>query len=237
MVGDIIMDLLQEYKELYYQELAFKESLDNKITTGITFLTILGSGQILLWSQLKNFQPVWYMGVYMTLCFIATTLSVIAGVWFYKTHAGYTIRRFPIEDIFNEHNRILGSISTDKIGEAKWHLMSPMIERFANDAIYNRKQNVIKANRHRIFINFMCTAFIATFIAFACGVVIDYYETIHEEVTIMKDEDIKLNINLPEVMGQNGEPIKAITPQPEVVNETFSLHETNTNKPQNSQDE
>lgn len=41
------MDLFQEYKELYYKELEFKDSMSNKIGTSITFLTMLCTGHML----------------------------------------------------------------------------------------------------------------------------------------------------------------------------------------------
>ena len=50
-----IMNLLEEYKDLYYKEIEYSERLNNKINTGITFLTVLGSAQIILWVQFKSF--------------------------------------------------------------------------------------------------------------------------------------------------------------------------------------
>lgn len=44
------MDLLQEYKELYYRELEFKASLNGKMDTAITFLTILCTGHMFMWN-------------------------------------------------------------------------------------------------------------------------------------------------------------------------------------------
>ena len=43
------MDLLQEYKELYYKEIEYSDRLSNKINVSISFITILGSAQIILW--------------------------------------------------------------------------------------------------------------------------------------------------------------------------------------------
>ena len=58
------MDLLQEYKELYYKEIEHSERLNNKIGMCITLLTILGSAQVLLWTQFKTFEYHIYSIVY-----------------------------------------------------------------------------------------------------------------------------------------------------------------------------
>ena len=44
MIRGIMMDILQEYKELYYKEIEFKDAMNNKIGTSITFLTVLSTG-------------------------------------------------------------------------------------------------------------------------------------------------------------------------------------------------
>lgn len=51
------MDELENYKELYYKEIEYTERLNSKINTCITFLTIIGSGLILVWSQLEKVGP------------------------------------------------------------------------------------------------------------------------------------------------------------------------------------
>ncbi len=43
------MDELEEYKELYYKEIEYTKRLNSKINTCMTFLTIIGSGVILVW--------------------------------------------------------------------------------------------------------------------------------------------------------------------------------------------
>ena len=57
------IDLLQEYKEQYYKEIEHSERLNGKINTMITFLTILGGAQVLLWTQMKDFEAEWYLGI------------------------------------------------------------------------------------------------------------------------------------------------------------------------------
>lgn len=55
------MDELENYKELYYKEIEYTEKLNSKINTCITFLTIIGSGLILVWAQLEEVDSgIWF---------------------------------------------------------------------------------------------------------------------------------------------------------------------------------
>lgn len=60
------MDLLEEYKDLYYREIEHAEKLNSKIQTCITFLTIIGGGITLEWAQLKNFNTI---DIFTYICF------------------------------------------------------------------------------------------------------------------------------------------------------------------------
>ena len=62
------MDELEEYKELYYKEIEYTERLNSKINTCMTFLTIIGSGVILVWSQLGKVSPSIYFWLYLGGC-------------------------------------------------------------------------------------------------------------------------------------------------------------------------
>lgn len=62
------MNLLEEYKDLYYKEIEFNDRFNNKITTCITFLTVLGSALIFLWSKLKDYEIDWYTILYLLFC-------------------------------------------------------------------------------------------------------------------------------------------------------------------------
>lgn len=49
------MDLLSEYKELYYKEIEHNERLNGKAVICISFLTIIGGGLIFLWTQIEDY--------------------------------------------------------------------------------------------------------------------------------------------------------------------------------------
>lgn len=172
----IITNLLQEYKELYYKEIEFNDRLNNKITTCITFLTILGSSLILLWTQIKNYQMLWYAGVYLVFCIIATIMFVICIVLFFKTYSGYGRHMFPIKEIAIQNSNVLDNVSKEQIDLAIKLLETNMAQRFINDAIQNRELNMIKNNKHRTLIKMIMTTFIVILITFSINVIIDFYE-------------------------------------------------------------
>ncbi len=171
------MDLLQEYKELYYKEIEFSDRLNNKITTCITLLTILGSALILLWTQIKNYELFWYTGVYLVFCVIVTIMFFICIVMFFRTYSGYKTQVFPIKSYAIQNTNVLNAVSPDQKENANKLLELKMAERFINDAIHNRELNTIKNNRHRNLIKMIMATFVLTFITFSINIIIDYYET------------------------------------------------------------
>jgi hypothetical protein len=170
------MNLLEEYKDLYYKEIEFNERLNNKITTCITFLTILGSALILLWTQLKNYILCWYTILYIIFCVIDTLMFVICIVMFIKSYSGYKRPNFPIKEVAMQNMNVLSKIPQDKTNEIMGKLESVMAQRFINDAIQNRNLNIIKNRRHKQMIMMITATFIITFITFGINISIDYYE-------------------------------------------------------------
>ena len=179
------MDLLQENKELYYKEIEFNDRLNSKISTCITFLTIIGSALILLWTQFKNYELLWYTGVYLVFCIISTIMFCICIGMFFKTYSGYKTQLFPIRSIATQNTAVLNSVQTNQKDKANEILELKMAERFINDAIHNRELNIKKNDRHRNLIKMITATFIVTFLSFAINVSIDYYESIQnvQEVT------------------------------------------------------
>lgn len=83
------MDELENYKELYYKEIEYTERLNSKINTCITFLTIIGSGLILVWSQLEKVGSGIQFWLYLILCAISSVLFIVCIYFFYKAYSGY----------------------------------------------------------------------------------------------------------------------------------------------------
>lgn len=176
------MDLLQEYKDLYYKEIEYYDRLNNKITTSITFLTILGSGQILLWSQFVGISFKWYTILYFILCVISTLLFLICMYKFYRAYSGYQVNYFPIKDMaitIHQIQKIAQSLD-DKY-KAENYINDMFCERFINDAIHNRNINIQKNKKHKRLSYFICITFILTIITYATYICIDYYEAKTED--------------------------------------------------------
>lgn len=171
------MDLLQEYKELYYREIEFNDILNNKITTCITFLTIIGSALILLWTQFKHYTLSWYTILFLIICLIDTTMFIICIAMFLISYSGYKRPTFPIRDIALQNMKVLNKVPKNETNDAIKVLENTMAERFINDAIANRKLNIIKSKRHNRMIKIISITLMVTFIAFAVNIAIDYYET------------------------------------------------------------
>ena len=163
----IHINLLEEYKELYYKETELNDTLNNKITTCITFLTIIGSALILLWTQFKNYTLCWYTTIYFIFCVIDTIMFLTCIVMFIKAYSGYKRPTFPIKDIALQNTAILNQVSPTKKDEAMELLENIMAQRFINDAIQNRNLNIIKSKRHNRMIKTITATFVITFIAFA----------------------------------------------------------------------
>ena len=175
---DDIIDLLQEYKELYYKEIEHSERLNNKIGTTITFLTILGSAQVLLWTQFKTFEFAIYSIIYLILCIISLCSFVVSAYHFFKSYSNYSYSYFPIDEMANATIQTYEIAGSDKkeIKRANKHIYNMYCERFLNDAITNRQVNISKNNNHRKLTQVICVSFIITVLTFAVGVGIDYYE-------------------------------------------------------------
>ena len=72
------MDLLSEYKELYYKEIEHSERLNNRASNGITVLPILGGTIIYAWTQLLDYGCSWDIILLTTGCCSVSLLFTIS---------------------------------------------------------------------------------------------------------------------------------------------------------------
>lgn len=173
------IELLQEYRDFYYKEIEHSERLNNKSGTFITFLTILGSTQVLLWTQFKSFEIHVYSVIYLVLSVISLVFFAVSVIKFYHCFSGYSYNYFPIEGMARatvDTYEIAGDNEED-IKLADEHIYNMYCERFLNDAITNRKTNIDKNNKHKKLTQIICISFIVTAIVFSYGLAIDYYES------------------------------------------------------------
>ena len=75
--GDHV-DLLSEYKELYYKEIEHSERLNNRVSNGITVLPILGGTVIYAWTQLLDYDISWQTVLLIVGCCFITFLFIIS---------------------------------------------------------------------------------------------------------------------------------------------------------------
>lgn len=68
--GDNNMNELQEYKDLYHDELHIAENLNSKITNSITLLTIIGTANVLLLKDLFPIENTIWSIAYIIICII-----------------------------------------------------------------------------------------------------------------------------------------------------------------------
>lgn len=169
--------MLQEYKELYYKEIEHSERLNNKSNMCITLLTILGSTQVLLWTQFKTFENNICSGVYLAMCIVSLISFIVSIYKFYFTYSGYKYSYFPIEDMAHATIKTYEIAGDNDKELANTHIYNMYCERFLNDAIANRDENINKNNKHKKLTQTICISLVITAIVFAYGIGIDYYET------------------------------------------------------------
>lgn len=226
----IYVDLLEDYKELYYKEIEYTERLNSKINTCITFLTIIGSGVILVWSQFGEVYSSEYFWTYLILCGVSSVSFIFCIIFFYKAYTGYEIHYFPIKDMAiacNETYKLVykGLIERE---QAEKHVKNMMSERYLNDAIHNREQNSLKNKRHRRLIHFVAITFIILLTSYAFSLYLANYSATDININNYQqyEGDEKMANNADEVKltqtAINGIPLPQ-TPKAEVITESLNL--------------
>lgn len=166
------MDLLQEYKELYNHEIAFCDRLNAKISNALAILTIIGTGEAIVWKDCLNnkFNIILFLLCLSSLyCFMHTLYK------FYKAYSKYTYGYYPIK----ETNDFI--ILTRKIGKEKGkttktinnHIEKKLSDNYIKCASINREENIKKSNAHRILNKWMIVSVISVFICYTVDVIIN----------------------------------------------------------------
>lgn len=164
------MDLLNEYKELYYHELDFCDRLNNKINNTIAIITIIGGGEIIVWKDCfsKNFNL-----LYFIICILSFQCFIITLFKFYKSYSGYKYAYYPIsgtKTAIDNTYKIIKNKNKDK-SIADSHIAKILSSNFIEAAIINRNQNILKANAHRKLNKWMIITSISIFVAFSYYVI------------------------------------------------------------------
>lgn len=172
------MSVLEEYKELYYKEIEYTARLNSKINTCVTFLTIIGSGNIFVWSKLGNAASGIYFWIYLILCIISSVLFIICSILFCKSYSGYEIHYYPIKEMALASKETFDLVANGQIlkEQAEKHVINMMAERYLNDAIYNRAQNRLKNKRHRCLMQWVAINFLILLVDYVVSIIFDYVQ-------------------------------------------------------------
>lgn len=145
------IDKLQEYKELYYKETEYSETMNCKIGTSISIITLIGSAQIYIWTKIISLDLIF--SLIPIIFFTLSLLSLISFFQllyrFYKTYYGYEYNLFPVKDFINFTNETYNLSEHYTIDELNSHVYNNMCKLFIENAILNREQNKRKNINHK----------------------------------------------------------------------------------------
>lgn len=165
------IDLLQEYKELYEHEIAFNDRLNAKISNSLAILTIVGTGEGIVWKDCFNMK---FNIIFFILCFVSLQCFVIALYKFYKAYTNYKYGYYPVDlikDYVDKTYRIVKDKNKD-INIADNHIIKGFQDNYIKCAIINRKQNTLKSNAHRKLSKWIIISIISIFVCYACDIII-----------------------------------------------------------------
>ncbi|MFT3985740.1 MAG: hypothetical protein QM697_17710 [Lachnospiraceae bacterium] len=140
------LDLLHEYKELYYKEIEFKDSMSNKIGTSITFLTILCTGHMYMWNIMVDLQLILHIIpiTFLLLEIVSVYFTGLSIYNFYKSYYKYKYYLVSAEKInqsLEDNNSLLGLYKQEEIDIANYNMMCNTFYTYTN---LNRKENIRK---------------------------------------------------------------------------------------------
>lgn len=226
--GDIMkIDLLQEYKELYYHEIEHSERLNSKISTGLTLLITLISGEIVLWMDMFPLHITVLHMVYLFLCVFSLVPLGLSAKYFVKSYSGYDYQYFPIAKIKLNIEQSIDYSNTISDGKKKLnqHIVNMFQQKFSEDAVHNREQNLLKSENQRLLTVWLITSFVIVIPALTLWIIYINPQT-------KEQPPIQIVMQGGEIMCDdketNGFPT---TPPSDVFHETFTRHEVNIPKP------
>lgn len=146
MIRGIMMDILQEYKELYYKEIEFKDTMNNKIGTSITFLTVLSTGHMFMWDIMIELQVVIHIIpiLFLLLEIVSVFFTGVSMYNFYRAYFKYNYHLVSVREIKNtieSNNNLIRYYTKKEIDEANIRMMSSTFSKYA---IINREENIRK---------------------------------------------------------------------------------------------
>ncbi len=143
-----VMDLLQEYKELYNHEMAFCDRLNGKISNALAIITIIGTGEAIVWKDCLNDG---FNIILFVLCIISLQCFLYTLYRFYQAYSNYQYGYYPIKETedFVKLTYKIGKEKQKPDEVVEKHIQNILRDNYIKAAAINREQNLIKSKAHR----------------------------------------------------------------------------------------
>lgn len=166
------IDLLEEYKELYNHEMAFCDRLNGKISNALAIITVIGTGEAIVWKDCLNDG---YNIILFVLCIISLQCFIYTMYKFYKAYSNYTYGYYAIKETAEFVNLTykLGKEKNKTEQEIENHIKKVFQNNYIKAASINREQNIKKSKAHRKLNKWMIISIISVFICYVCDIIVN----------------------------------------------------------------
>lgn len=163
------MNIKNECKYWYEAELEHTDKLNGKLSTHLSFLTLLGSANILLLNNLLKFVNKSVFIFNLICCSICIICFCLSFFYFIKAYHNYKIGYINIKDNALFIQQIVKIKNLEEIKKEKY-FEEAINQQYINAAIKNREQNVKKANIQRKFIYSLTFSFVVVGFVFLINI-------------------------------------------------------------------
>ncbi len=168
------MDILGEYKELYYKEIETTDRLNNKIGTHTTFLTVIATAEILLWKDVFTLDKVWWIWLYIILNSLSLLTFAVCAYYFYKSYTGYKYLYINPQETKKFIDKAISYAGENNISKEKTdeYISNMFLRTFSKFEIENHRLNIQKNKYQYKFTKWMCISFLILAIAYSFWIVV-----------------------------------------------------------------
>lgn len=150
----IHMDLFREYKDLYDREIMNSDRLNSRVSTCLSFLTIIGAGDVFIIKELVRLYPFdsALSYVFLGLCLLSFVSFLCCIYSFIRAYTGYTYHFFPttgIRDFIAETRRhTCGQPDGEEVSGA--YIENSIGDLYIRCASHNMRENMRKGSQYRV---------------------------------------------------------------------------------------
>mgnify|MGYP007033191307 CR=1 FL=1 len=169
------MDLYREYKDLYYREIENSDRLNSRVSTCLTFLTIIGAGDVFLIRELSRLYPFSSAlpFVFLGLCALSLLFFLMCITSFIRAYTGYTYHFFPTtgiqEFIADTYSRTRGRQDGKEV--FAHYIENSIGDLYIQCAAHNMRQNMRKGSQYRVLTVWIIRTFFILLVNFLFWVV------------------------------------------------------------------